>query len=85
MPIKMEREKMDRILGLVDKIRSESSDKQVLTLTDIVTKCIDIVDDLQEDIIFYEDELERLRFEREDRRLERSGVIEAPTTRRRRR
>ena len=74
----MDRDKMNRILSLVEKIRAESTDKQVLTLTDIVTKCVDIVDDLQEDVLFYEDELERLRFEKEDRRLERSGIRPYP-------
>jgi len=78
MPERMDRDKMNRILSLVENIKAESTDKQVLTLTEIVTKCIDIVDDLQEDIVFYEEELERLRFEKEDRRLERSGIQSRP-------
>ena len=82
MPLRMDRDKMTKILGLVENIKVESSDKQILTMCEIVERCVDIVDDLQEDIIFYEDELERLRFEKEDRRLERSGV-EVPRTSRR--
>ena len=84
MSIRMDRVKMDKILGLVEKIRTENpSNAQVLTLIEIVTKCIGIVDDIQEDIVFYEEELDRLRFEKEDRSLERSGIYTNPTTRRR--
>lgn len=75
MPEKMSREKIDRILCLVEKIRSEDIDKRILNMCSIVELCINMVDDMQEDIIFYEDELERLRFEKEDRRLERSGIM----------
>lgn len=71
----MSREKIDRILCLVEKIRSEDIDKRILNMCSIVELCINMVDDMQEDIIFYEDELERLRFEKEDRRLERSGIM----------
>lgn len=67
---------MNKILNLVDNIKSNASDKQVLTLVDIIIKCIDIIDNLQEDNSFYEEELERLRFERDDRRLERSGILD---------
>jgi len=74
MPVRMSKEKMDRILSLVANIKAESSNKQVLSLIDIVSICIDVVDDLQEDVLFYEDELERLRFEKQDRQLERSGI-----------
>jgi len=74
MPERMSREKIDRILGLVEKIKSEDTDKRILNMCAIVEACVGIVDDMQEDIIFYEDELERLRFEKEDRRFERSGV-----------
>ena len=78
MPERMGRDKMNRILSLVESIKTESTDKQVLTMCQIVERCIDVVDDMQEDIIFYEDELERLRFEQEDRRLERSGINATP-------
>ena len=74
MPERMDRDKMNRILSVVESIKTESTDKQILNMCQIVEKCIDIVDDLQEDVLFYEDELERLRFEKEDRRLERSGI-----------
>ena len=83
MPVRMKKDAMDRIIRRVEKIKSESTDSQVLTLINVVSKCIDIIDDLQEDIIFYEEELERLKFEREDRRFERSG-IKVPKQQRRR-
>lgn len=74
MPERMSREKIERILGLVEKIKSEDADKRILNMCSIVELCVNMVDDMQEDILFYEEELERLRFEKEDRRLERSGI-----------
>jgi hypothetical protein len=73
----MSREKLDRILGLVERIKSEDTDKRIQNMCNIVELCVNIVDDLQEDVLFYEDELERLRFEQEDRRLERQGINES--------
>lgn len=74
MPERMDRDKIERILSLVEKIRSEDTDKRIQNMCNIVEMCVNIVDDLQEDVIFYEDELERLRFEKEDRRFERQGL-----------
>ena len=84
MPERMSRDKINRILGLVESIKTESTDKQVLTMCQIVEQFVDVIDDMQEDIVFYEDELERLRFEKEDRRLERSGINDTPRRGRRR-
>lgn len=72
MPIRMDREKMNKILGLVGNIKSSSSDKQVLTMCSIVERCVDIVDDIQEDLEFLEEENERMKFELQDKRFEES-------------
>ena len=74
MPERMDRDKMNRILSLVEKIKAEDTDKRIQNMCNIVELCINMVDDLQEDVVFYEDELERLRFEKEDRRFERQGM-----------
>jgi hypothetical protein len=71
MSIRMDRTKMNKILGLVESIKSGTSDVQVINMTKIVERCIDIVDDIQEDNLFLTEENERLKFEAADKHFER--------------
>jgi len=70
MNLKMNKKTINKISELVESIRSTTTDKKVINMTMIVEKCIDIVDDLQEDNLFLLEENERLRFELQDKRFE---------------
>jgi len=66
----MNKKTINKISELVESIRSTTTDKKVINMTMIVEKCLDIVDDLQEDNLFLLEENERLRFELQDKRFE---------------
>jgi len=70
MNLKMNKKTINKISELVESIRSTTTDKKVINMTMIVEKCLDIVDDLQEDNLFLLEENERLRFELQDKRFE---------------
>jgi len=70
MNLKMNKKTINKISELMESIRSTTTDKKVINMTMIVEKCIDIVDDLQEDNLFLLEENERLRFELQDKRFE---------------
>jgi len=70
MNLKMNKKTINKISELMESIRSTTTDKKVINMTMIVEKCLDIVDDLQEDNLFLLEENERLRFELQDKRFE---------------
>ncbi len=73
---RLSRGKILRTLALVEKIRAEPKEptvKEFLNLAITIEKLIEIIDDVQTENEYLQEEIEKIRFDLEDKRFEKRG------------